>query len=326
MAGSPLGEIVPLLARTWRGPARSGRVVPGRGLCSSSCSPRAAVAATRSPRPRRGPRRPTRSASARRTSPRTGCSPRFYATGLSTRGVKVERRFGIGSRETYFPMLRDGSVDLVPDYTGNLLRYLDPAATAAAPADVYAAIGRRLPPPLVLLAPSAAEDKDAVVVTRAFATANNVRSIADLTRLCPTVAFGGPPEFATRPYGIPGLARNYGCTFREFRPLDSGGPLTVAALRAGSVQAADLFSTDPSIPAGDFVILDDPRSNFAAQQVVPLIDSAKLGNPAVADVLNRISSKLDTSTLTDLNRRLDAPDKPDPAQVARDWLSSAGIG
>jgi osmoprotectant transport system substrate-binding protein len=250
----------------------------------------------------------------------------IYATGLSTRGVTVERRFGIGSREKYFPDLRDGAVDLVPDYTGNLLRYLDPQATATAPADVYAAIGRRLPPPLELLAPSAAEDKDAVVVTRAFATANDVRSIADLARLCPTTTFGGPPEFATRPYGIPGLARNYGCTFREFRPLDSGGPSTVAALRAGTVQAADLFSTDPSIPGNDFVILDDPSSNFAAQQVVPLINSAKLANPAVADVLNRISQKLDTSTLTDLNRRLDAPDKPDPAQVARDWLSSAGIG
>jgi osmoprotectant transport system substrate-binding protein len=250
----------------------------------------------------------------------------IYATGLSTRGVTVERRFGIGSRETYFPDLRDGSVDLVPDYTGNLLRYLAPQATATAPADVYAGIGRLLPPPLELLAPSAAEDKDAVVVTRAFATANNVRSIADLTRLCPATTFGGPPEFATRPYGVPGLARTYGCTFRAFRALDSGGPLTVAALRTGTVQAADLFSTDPSIPNDDFVILDDPRSNFAAQQVVPLINSAKLANPAVADVLNRISQKLDTATLTDLNRRLDAPDKPDPAQVARDWLSSAGIG
>ena len=250
----------------------------------------------------------------------------IYATGLSTRGVTVERRFGIGSREKYFPLLGDGSVDLVPDYTGNLLRYLDPQATATAPAEVYTAIGRRLPPPLELLQPSAAEDKDAVVVTRAFARANNLRSIADLVRLCPTTTFGGPPEFATRPYGIPGLARTYGCTFQGFRALDSGGPLTVAALRAGTVQAADLFSTDPSIAADDFVILDDPRSNFAAQQLVPLINSTKLANPAVADLLNRISTKLDTATLTDLNRRLDAPDKPDPAQVARDWLSSAGIG
>jgi osmoprotectant transport system substrate-binding protein len=250
----------------------------------------------------------------------------IYATGLSTRGVKVERRFGIGTRERYFPDLRDGSVDLVPDYTGNLLRYLDPQATATAPADVYAGIGRRLPPPLRLLAPSAAEDKDAVVVTRAFATANNVRSMADLTRLCPSTTFGGPPEFATRPDGVPGLARTYGCTFRAFRALDPGGPLTVAALRTGTVTAADLFSTDPAIPNNDFVILDDPRSNFAAQQVVPLVNAGKLANPAVADVLDRISQKLDTATLTDLNRRLDAPDEPDPAQVARDWLSSAGIG
>jgi osmoprotectant transport system substrate-binding protein len=250
----------------------------------------------------------------------------IYATALSTKGVKVERQFGIGSRETYFPGLRDGSVDLIPDYTGNLLQYLDPQATATAPADVYAQVEQKLPSSLKVLQPSAAEDKDAVVVTRAFATRNNLRSIDDLTRLCPTVAFGGPPEFQTRSYGVPGLQKNYGCTFKEFRALDSGGPLTVAALRDGTVQAADLFTTDTSIPGNDFVILSDPKSNFAAQQVVPLVNAAKLSNPAVADTLNRVSQKLDTATLTDLNRRLDGPDKPDPQQVARDWLSSAGIG
>ncbi|HEY2225307.1 ABC transporter substrate-binding protein [Actinomycetospora sp.] len=250
----------------------------------------------------------------------------IYATALSIRGVKVERQFGIGSRETYFPGLRDGSIDLIPDYTGNLLQYLDPQATATAPADVYTQVEQKLPPSLKVLQPSAAEDKDAVVVTRAFATQNNLRSIADLSRLCPTTTFGGPPEFQTRTYGIPGIQKAYGCTFKEFRALDSGGPLTVAALRDNTIQAADLFTTDTSIPNNDFVILEDPKSNFAAQQVVPLINGAKLANPAVADVLNKISQKLDTATLTDLNRRLDGPDKPDPAQVARDWLSSAGIG
>ncbi|NMO90735.1 ABC transporter substrate-binding protein [Actinomycetospora sp. TBRC 11914] len=250
----------------------------------------------------------------------------IYATALSIKGVKVERQFGIGSRETYFPGLRDASIDLVPDYTGNLLTYLDPQATATAPADVYAQVARKLPPTLEVLQPSTAEDKDAVVVTRAYAAQNDLRSIADLARLCPTLTFGGPPEFQTRPYGLPGLARNYGCTPKQFRALDAAGPLTVAALRDGTVQAADLFTTDASIPTNDFVILDDPRSNFAAQQVVPLINASKLANPAVAGVLDAVSEKLDTATLTDLNRRLDGPDKPDPAQVARDWLTSAGIG
>ena len=250
----------------------------------------------------------------------------IYATALSIRGVKVERQFGIGSRETYFPGLRDGSIDLVPEYTGNLLQYLDAQATATAPADVYAQVTQKLPPPLRVLQASPAEDKDAVVVTRAFATQNNLTSLADIGRLCPTIAFGGPPEFQTRPYGIPGIQKSYGCTFREYRSLDAGGPLTVAALRDGSIQAADLFTTDASIPNNDFVVLADPQSNFAAQQVVPLVNGNKLTNPAVADVLNLISQKMDTATLTDLNRRLDAPDKPDPAQVARDWLSAAGIG
>lgn len=250
----------------------------------------------------------------------------IYATALSTKGVKVERQFGIGSRETYFPGLRDGSIDLIPDYTGNLLQYLDPKATATAAADVYSQVQQKLPANLKVLQPSAAEDKDAVVVTKAFATQNNLRSIDDLTRLCPTVTFGGPPEFQTRTYGIPGLQKLYGCTFKDYRALDSGGPLTVAALRDNTIQAADLFTTDTSIPNNDFVILADPKSNFAAQQVVPLVNAAKLANPAVANTLNQVSSKLDTNTLTDLNRRLDGPDKPDPAQVARDWLSSAGIG
>ncbi|HSK57435.1 MAG TPA: ABC transporter substrate-binding protein [Actinomycetospora sp.] len=249
----------------------------------------------------------------------------IYATGLEIRGVTVERRFGIGSRETYYPAIARGEIDLVPEYTGNLLQFLNPQATATAPDQVYQQLTAALPPQLQLLEPSAAQDKDAVVVTRAFATQNNLQSIEDLAPLCPTITFGGPPEFQERPYGIPGLQRNYNCTFGEFRALDAGGPLTVAALRDGTVQAADLFTTDASIPENDFVVLEDPRSNFAAQNVVPLINRAKTSDPRVPDTLNQISARLDTATLTDLNRRLAGPDRPDPAQVARDWLASAGI-
>ncbi|GLZ48748.1 glycine/betaine ABC transporter substrate-binding protein [Actinomycetospora sp. NBRC 106375] len=249
----------------------------------------------------------------------------IYATALEAKGVAVERRFGIGSRETYYPAVERGEIDLVPDYTGNLLQFLDPQTTATASDQVYQQLTTKLPPQLQLLPQSAAEDKDAVVVTRAFATQNNLASIEDLTRLCPTVAFGGPPEFQQRAYGIPGLQRLYGCTFREFRALDAGGPLTVAALRDGTVQAADLFTTDASIPENDFVVLADPRSNFAAQNVVPLINRGKAGDPRVTETLNQISAKLDTAQLTALNARLAGPDRPDPAQVARDWLNSAGV-
>ncbi|HEU5108244.1 MAG TPA: glycine betaine ABC transporter substrate-binding protein, partial [Micromonosporaceae bacterium] len=74
----------------------------------------------------------------------------------------------------------------------------------------------------------------------------------------------------------------------------------------------------------NFVVLEDPKNNFAAQNVVPLINASKASDE-VKQVLNAISAKLDTKTLIELNGKLSAPDKPDASKVAADWLASAGI-
>ena len=57
----------------------------------------------------------------------------IYAQALATNGFTVRRQFGIGSRETYIPALQDHSIDLIPDYTGNLLQHFDPANTVTGP-------------------------------------------------------------------------------------------------------------------------------------------------------------------------------------------------
>ena len=248
----------------------------------------------------------------------------IYSQALAAKGVKVEKRLNIGSRETYYPGLQDGSIDLIPEYTGVLLQYLQKDAEQTAPDDVYTALQSALPDTLTVLDKSTAEDKDAVVVTRAFATQNNLTSIADLAPQCGNVVFGGPPEFQQRPDGIPGIQKTYNCTFKEFRSLDAGGPLTVAALKNGDVQAADLFTTDASIPANDFVVLTDPQNNFAAQNVVPLVNKAK-ANPTVQQVLNGVSAKLTTENLTALNAEAAGDAKPSPETVAKNWLSSNGL-
>jgi len=163
------------------------------------------------------------------------------------KGVNVTKKLSIGSREAYFPGLQDGSIDLIPEYTGVLLQYLNKSATETEPDAVYAALQKALPGTLTVLEKSSAEDKDAVVVTKDTATKYNATSIADLAANCGQLTFGGPPEFKTRPDGIPGLQKTYNCTFKDYKALDAGGPLTVAALKNGDVQAADIFSTDASI-------------------------------------------------------------------------------
>jgi osmoprotectant transport system substrate-binding protein len=171
---------------------------------------------------------------------------------------------------------------------------------------------------------AAAEDKDAVVVTRETATRLNLKSIEDLAPRCGELVFGGPPEFQERPDGIPGLKKTYNCEFKEYRSLDAGGPLTVGALKNGDVQAADLFTTDSAIPANDFVVLDDPKSNFAAQNVVPVINKAK-ANDNVKQVLNAVSAKLTTEGLTALNAEAASDAKPSPEAVAKGWLSKNSL-
>jgi osmoprotectant transport system substrate-binding protein len=248
----------------------------------------------------------------------------IYAQALSAKGVTVEKRLNIGSREAYIPGLQDGSIDLIPEYTGVLLQYFDKAADETEPDAVYTALQAALPSNLIVLDKSAAEDKDAIVVTRETATQLNVKSIADLAPQCTNLTFGGPPEFQTRPDGIPGIQKTYNCSFKEFRSLDAGGPLTVAALKNGDVQAADLFTTDASIETNDFVVLDDPSNNFAAQNILPLINKAKASD-AVKSTLNEIATKLTTQNLTALNAEAAGEAKPSPETVAKNWLSQNGL-
>jgi len=256
--------------------------------------------------------------------PESALLAEIYAGALSAKGITVEKKLNIGNRETYFPGLSDGSIDLIPEYTGVLLQHINKTATESSAEDVYTALQKALPPNLTVLDKSSAEDKDAIVVTKATADKWSLKSIADLKSHAGEVTFGGPPEIQRRPDGLPGFKKNYDIEFKEFKSLDAGGPLTINALKTDAVQAADVFTTDPSITVNNFVVLDDPKNNFAAQNVVPVIVAAKASSE-VKDALNAVSKKLDTKTLIDLMTKLSAPDKPDASKVAADWLATAGL-
>ena len=247
----------------------------------------------------------------------------IYAGALKAKGVQVSTKLNIGSREVYIPALQDGSIDLLPEYTGVLLQYFDKNATAVSPDDVYAALQKALPSTLEVLDKSSAEDKDAVVVTKDTATKYHLTSIGDLAPVAHNLVLGGPPEWATRPTGVPGLKKIYGVVFKSFKPLDVAGPLSVQALKSGQIAATDLFTTQSAITANGFVVLDDPKHLFAAQNVTPLITKAKANDTIVA-ALNAVSAKLDTPTLAGLVKKVEV-DKTDPTTVANAWLTSVGL-
>ncbi len=176
----------------------------------------------------------------------------IYGEALKAKGVNVTYKPKIGSREVYIPAIKDGSIDMIPDYSGGLLAYVDPKSTATSSEDIYKALPAAIGPSLKVLDQSQAQDKDSIAVTEATASKYNLKSIADLKDHAADLTLGAAPEFKTRADGVPGLKSTYGVEFGTFKTLDAGGPLTVAGLKNGQVDAANIFTTDPSI-AGEQV-------------------------------------------------------------------------
>ncbi|HEY3716032.1 MAG TPA: ABC transporter substrate-binding protein [Jatrophihabitantaceae bacterium] len=246
----------------------------------------------------------------------------IYADAMSAKGVKVTKHTNIGERPIYMKALNDGSIDFIPEYSGSILSYLDSSATAKSPTDVDAALQQKLSDKLVALKYSPAQDSDTITVTQETATKYNLKSIADLAAVAGKLTLGAPAQFKTRADGVPALKSVYGVTFGRFTPLQAGGAITVTALKNGTVQAADIFSTDSSIAKNGFVSLEDPKNMFAAQNVVPILTKAKVTQPMV-DACNAVSEKLDTKTLADLVAKAGTGD---PDSVAKTWLASVGLG
>jgi osmoprotectant transport system substrate-binding protein len=246
----------------------------------------------------------------------------IYAGAIKAKGVSVTSKPNIGSRDVYIKALQDGSIDIVPEYTGSLLTFLKGTAPSQDPDAVYTALKSTLPADLVVLDKSTAEDKNSMVVTKDTQTKYSLKSIADLAAHQADITVAAPPEFQTRQQGLVGLKSEYSFTPANFLPLK--GAAIVNALKNGQAQAANIFSTDPSIPANGFVTLEDPKLLFGSDNVVPLLRKDKV-NDTITAALNAVSAKIDTATLTDLVKQVDV-DKKDASAVAKDFLSKNGLG
>ncbi|KOG30483.1 ABC transporter substrate-binding protein [Streptomyces resistomycificus] len=250
----------------------------------------------------------------------------IYGEALKAKGVKVTYKPNIGSRETTYGLLKNGSVTVLPEYNGSLLAYLDPKAEQKTAQAVNAAAKAKLDSKLTLLDSAPAEDKDSVSINAETAKKYNLTAqstLADLKDIAPELVIGGSPEFQTRQQGLLGLKSQYGLEFKSFKALDAGGPLTQAALTKNTVQAADIFTTDPTITKEKFVVLQDPKNLFGFANVTPLVYKSGLSQEGVA-ALNEVSAKLDTKALLEMDFQVQLENK-DPLDVAKAWLKTVGL-
>jgi osmoprotectant transport system substrate-binding protein len=255
----------------------------------------------------------------------------MYAGALQNEGYQVVVRKGLGQREIYMPALEkggaDNGIDLVPEYVGTLLEFVNKNAGEASgnlDESVTKLRSRLDPMDLTVLEPSPAADQNAFAVTRATADRLRLRKLSDITpAVASTLTLGAGAECPTRPFCQPGLEKTYGLKFKTFRVLDSGGPKTIDALNKGDIDIGLVFSSDGAVAHNNLVVLEDDRKLQTVDNLIPAVRKNVLDDD-MRETLDKVSAALTTNDLIELNRRA-AVDKADPEVLAREWLEQHGF-
>jgi osmoprotectant transport system substrate-binding protein len=181
------------------------------------------------------------------------------------------------------------------------------------------------PKNLTVLDYSPAVDTNGFVVTKTTADKFKLAKMSDLQPVASQLVLGGPPECPQRPFCLLGLQSTYGLQFKDFKPLDAGGPLTVAALDSGDVDVGLLFTTDPAIVLKNYVLLDDDKHLQLADNIAPVIRNDILTRgPDSRTLLNNVSAKLTTSEMTDMVKQVGI-DHKDAKDVANAYLKAKAL-
>jgi osmoprotectant transport system substrate-binding protein len=249
----------------------------------------------------------------------------LYQQALAAKGYKVTLKGNIGSSEITYKALTSGQIDMYPEYTGTLLTAVAGVTTPPHSAqDAYnQAQAFAQKNGYTLLAQTPFYDSDALGVLKPYAQKNSLSTIADLKKLGAAVKLGGAPEFQTRTEGLVGLKQQYGIN-PTFVPLAIG--LTYKALDNGQVQASDVFTTDPQLTTGKYVLLSDPKKVFGFQNVAPIVKKSVVTaeGPAFQQTIDKVSGLLTLQAIQKMNAAV-ALDQQAPATVAHQFLAANGL-
>jgi len=253
--------------------------------------------------------------------PESSILAELYGQALAHGGYTINYKLLLGTREVVAPAIKSGQIDLYPGYAATELEFYNNGAGEANgdPVATTAKLNTHLQPlGLEALTPSAAVDQNAFAVTKATQTKYNLTKLSDLAPIGNQLVLGAGPECPTRPYCEPGLEKVYGIHFKDFKALDTDGPLTRAAFANGSIQVGLVFSSDADLGQLGLVVLQDDKQLENADNVVPIIRQ-QVATADVSTILNNIDAQLTTAELVTMNSQVELLHQ-DPDAVAKAFL------
>jgi osmoprotectant transport system substrate-binding protein len=245
----------------------------------------------------------------------------LYKQALTAKGCKVNYKENIGATEVVDKALTSGQIDAYPEYTGESVATVaginqtvtSPAQEYSLAQKFYAKRGQ------VMSQMTPFFDTDAIAVTKAYAAKHGLKTTADLKKVS-HFTLGARPEFLNREEGALGMKKIYGVKNFSFKSLALG--LQYQALDSGAVQAIDVFTTDPQLASGKYVVLKDPKNIFGFQNIALVIDKQKVNAcPGLLATVNGVNKLLTTPAIIAMNKAV-AIDHQQPAAVAGAFLKA----
>lgn len=250
----------------------------------------------------------------------------MYALALEEKGYPVERKLNLGGTLVAHESLKNGDIDVYPEYTGTGLMNIleqDPMYDAD---EVYEAVKKGYQDNwnLVWLERSNANDSQGLVTTKAIAEAYDVYTLSKMSEVAPELRMAAVPEFEDRDDGLKGLQRVYGgFEFASVDLYDYGVKYRV--LEDGEADVTVGFTTDGALVDDNFVLLEDDKHLWPPYHVVPVVRGELVeSHPEIADIMNAVSATLTDEVLITLNAKVDM-DGEEYADVAKEYLIEEGI-
>ncbi|MBB5123358.1 glycine betaine ABC transporter substrate-binding protein [Streptomyces griseoloalbus] len=246
-------------------------------------------------------------------------------------GADVVDRTGIqgsvGSREAVVK----GEADAGFEYTGTAwITYQGNSEPIADPREQWEAVREAdAKNGVIWLEPSALNNTYALAMNQANYEKYRTRTLSDVAALAKSdpgaVTLCVEGEFANRADGLPGMEKEYGMNLpaRNVTQMDTGIIYTQAA--KGACTYGEVFTTDGRIKSMNLVVMEDDRKFFPNYNAAPTVNADTFEEwPAIADVLDPVTAKLNNEVAQDLNARVDV-DGEDPHEVALDWMVEEGF-
>ena len=235
--------------------------------------------------------------------------------------VNVEIKENFGKTTFLYEALKNGSIDIYPEFTGTILTSLlkETPKTSNDADDVYKVVKDMIykQDKLVYLEHNKYQNTYALAVKKDFAKKYNLKNITDLKKIENKLVAGFTLEFNDREDGNIGLKKIYNLNL-NVKTMEPS--LRYDAIKNGDVNVIDVYSTDSKIITNDLVLLEDDKHLFPPYQAAPLIREEIVKKyPEIVKSLNKLSDKIDTKEMIKMNYLVEVEGKS-AKEVALEYL------